>query len=103
MHTPREQLAEIVDNLTEIVRLLSAAVEIQWDKSPAPPAARDDTSERPSGGAVPNPTADTVFDGARLQVRAEVRRAEAFLSWCVKATRTIRNGIDRALTAWEGR
>ena len=86
----------------EIEKLLDVAREIQWDKSPRPPAARDEPSERSKGDAVSDPTLDTVADERRLRVRAEVRRAEAFMMWCTRSLRTVRDGLDSAISAWEG-
>lgn len=100
---PKSLVDALVDNLRGIERLLSIAREVQWEKSPAPPAARDDTSERGQGGPVPNPTFETVADEPRLQVRAEVRRAEAFLRWVEKMSQVVRTGLDSAISTWEGR
>src|SRR5205085_1014433 len=100
--TLTDRLVSIRERLDLVERLYDVAVEVQWEKSPAPPAARDDTSERSKGGAVANPTLDVVADDRRLAVRAEVVRAEGFTRWLDGALRTIAEGLDNSVTTWEG-
>lgn len=97
-----DNLGELRKTLAELERLHDIASAIQWEKSPAPPAARDDTSERSVGGPVSNPTLDIVADGRRLQVREEVQRADRFAVAASHAARTVRTRLDEAVKAWEG-
>jgi hypothetical protein len=97
-----DRLASIRGRLDHVERSLDVAREVQWEKSPAPPAARDDTSERSKGGAVSNPTLDVVADDRRLAVRAEITRAEAFARYLDGALRVIAEGLDDSVSAWEG-
>lgn len=93
---------DLRETLGQIEKLLDIARAIQWEKSPAPPTARDDTSERSKGGPVNDPTLDIVCDERRLAVRAEVRRAEAFLAYAARVAGKVRRGLDRSIGAWEG-
>lgn len=93
---------EIGLTVKEIDNLLSIARECQWEKSPAPPRATDDTTERSKGGPVANPTLDIVADERRLLLRAQVQRVERLLLGIAAATREAKRDLDAAITAWEG-
>jgi hypothetical protein len=93
---------EVRAQLDELERALDAAASIQWERSPAPPASRDDTAERSKGAPPSDETAETALDERRQDVRAEVRRAGSvlrhFSHWLTVSTR----GLNRATSAWEG-
>ena len=101
--TVTDTFAELRQALADMERAHEIASAVQWEKSPAPPAARDDTTERSLGGPISDPTLDVVADERRLRVRAEVRRAEKLGRWMLDAARTVQAGLDDAVTAWEGK
>lgn len=97
-----DDIQTIAENLAAVEELLLTAYPIQWRQSPAPPVARDDTSERSIGTPPSDPTAAVVLDERRLRVRAEVRRAEAVVRYTRGASQLIREGLQNAIEAWGG-
>ncbi len=102
MHNSTSDLDDLRSGLERLARLYDTAAAIQWEKSPARPTSRDDDAGRKGEGRVADPTSDVVLDDRRLQVRAEIRRADGFLRWARGAVATICSGLDIAILAWEG-
>jgi hypothetical protein len=96
-----EDLTEIRRTLDDLEKLLPAAYECQWERSPAP-RSREDTTERAKGGPPSDPTSATVLDDRRLDLRANVRRAEAVVAYVKKSTDIASRGLALSLETWEG-
>lgn len=106
-------LARLIEEETRALlsESLAPAHARQWQASPVP-TPREDTAERSSGGAPPNPTADVALDGRRLALRERVRDAERALAGVDNARRGLANvlaqirdarrELDRAIRRFDG-
>lgn len=84
----------------QIVRLLDAAAEIQWEAAPVP-KPREDTTQRAKGGHG-DPTGDIVLDARRLAVRDAVVTGEREILAYLETLRGARLRLESAIEAWNG-
>lgn len=82
------------DALRALGKALEAAAAIRWEPSPATPPSR--------GGAVPNPTLDTVLDPRRLGVSEEITRTTVSLWPMTEKVVSMTEALDAAVARWEG-
>lgn len=87
--------------LDDVERVFPDAVAAQWERSPSAPQPRDEERGRVAG-PISDPTYETVADERRLELRAEVRRHEAFLSWAAQGAGKLSGRLSSAVDAWEG-
>ncbi|CCQ44286.1 hypothetical protein ARTSIC4J27_210 [Pseudarthrobacter siccitolerans] len=95
-----EALRAVTAESLQIIRLLDAAAEIQWEPSPVP-KPREDTTQRAKGGHG-DPTGDIVLDARRLAVRESFTRAERALADYLAFLRSTRQELARAVENWNG-
>jgi hypothetical protein len=83
----------------QLREVLGPALEAQWQ-----PSVRENTenTEVKSRAEIPNPTLDTVMDGRRMALRAQVLRSERIMRQTAINVRGVRRGLERALDHWEG-
>lgn len=91
----------IRERLESLLEALSHAEDRQWDPSPVP-RPREDTTERSKGAAPSDPTADTVLDARRLELRDAVSRAYRVLEFAAKALTERHEALDRAIARYDG-
>ena len=93
-------LRRLTESAFRLGVLLAESEHAQFQPSHTP-KPREDTDERSRGG-YGDPTASTVIDDARVDLRARVVEAEAMLARATRAVDRAGARLQVALDAWAG-